>query len=67
MGHYFSNDDLERNITKRLDPIATTRESLPSISDARLPENYASTVIAITKASRIAECQNWSDKAMALA
>jgi hypothetical protein len=42
-------------------------DSQPSISHARLPANYEAAVVAITQASRIDECQSWSDKAMALA
>jgi hypothetical protein len=54
----------ERSVAKAAE---LTRENLPSISDARLPASYELAVTAITKTSKIDECQDWSDKAMALA
>ena len=47
--------------------LVVTQATLPPMADARLPASYESAVIAITKASQIDECQQWSDKAMALA
>ena len=44
-----------------------TLSTLPSISDARLPDAYQSAVVALEKASEIDECQSWADRAMALA
>jgi hypothetical protein len=40
---------------------------LPNIADARLPATYESAKRALAECSRIDECQNWSDKAAALA
>lgn len=42
-------------------------ENLPAIHDAKLPASYESAVTALTKASRVDECLQWADKAMALA
>ncbi|WP_321941677.1 hypothetical protein [Paraburkholderia tropica] len=46
---------------------AVTMDSLPAISDARLPESYTNAVNALEQATAIDECQAWADKAMALA
>ncbi|WP_322046025.1 hypothetical protein [Paraburkholderia sp. J67] len=46
---------------------AVTMDSLPAISDARLPESYTNAVNALEQATAIDECQPWADKAMALA
>ena len=40
---------------------------LPSISDARLPVAYENAKTALAECSRIDECQDWADKAAALA
>jgi len=40
---------------------------LPNIADARLPATYESAKQALAECSRIDECQNWADKAAALA
>jgi hypothetical protein len=42
-------------------------DNLPAIYDAKLPASYESAVMALTKASRVDECLQWADKAMALA
>jgi hypothetical protein len=44
-----------------------TMATLPTISDARLPDTYANAVVALEQATAIDECQSWADKAMALA
>jgi hypothetical protein len=41
--------------------------NLPAISDARLPESYQAAKQALSKCSAIDECQQWADKAEALA
>ena len=40
---------------------------LPSIVDARLPASYERAKVALAECSRIDECQEWADKAEALA
>jgi hypothetical protein len=40
---------------------------LPNIADARLPATYESAKRALAECSRIDECQDWADKAAALA
>ena len=47
--------------------INTDHATLPSIQDARLPETYDRAKNALAECSRIDECQNWADKAAALA
>jgi hypothetical protein len=44
-----------------------TMATLPTISDARLPDTYQHAVTALEQATAIDECQSWADKAMALA
>jgi hypothetical protein len=44
-----------------------TMATLPTISDARLPDTYQHAVTALEHATAIDECQSWADKAMALA
>lgn len=41
--------------------------TLPQVSSARLPETYERAKTAIAECSRIDECQDWADKAQALA
>jgi hypothetical protein len=41
--------------------------ALPSIQNAKLPATYAAAKAALEKCSRIDECQDWADKAEALA
>ena len=46
---------------------ANIPSELPNIADARLPATYESAKQALAECSRIDECQNWADKAAALA
>jgi hypothetical protein len=46
---------------------ANVPAELPNIADARLPATYESAKRALAECSRIDECQNWADKAAALA
>lgn len=46
---------------------AAQMDTLPAISDARLPDTYTNAVKALEQATAIDECQAWADKAMALA
>jgi hypothetical protein len=41
--------------------------NLPAITDARLPKTYEAATHALAECSRIDECQDWADKAEALA
>ena len=41
--------------------------TLPSIADAKLPASYERAKTALSECSRIDECQEWADKARALA
>jgi hypothetical protein len=59
--------DVRKRMNESSGALEVTQENLPAIADARLPATYESAVIAITKASQIDECQQWSDRAMALA
>lgn len=42
-------------------------ETLPSIKKAELPQLYQNARMALAKCAKVDECQNWSDKAKALA
>jgi hypothetical protein len=44
-----------------------TALALPNISDARLPAVYEQATRALAECSRIDECQDWADKAQAMA
>jgi hypothetical protein len=46
---------------------ANIRAELPNIADARLPATYESAKRALAECSRIDECQDWADKAAAVA
>ena len=46
---------------------ANVPAELPNIADARLPAAYETAKQALAECSRIDECQNWADKAAALA
>lgn len=47
-------------------PSVVALQSIP-IDSARLPAVYERAVLALTDCSRIDECQQWADKAQALA
>lgn len=46
---------------------AATSPQLPSIADAKLPQSYERAKQALSECSQIDECQEWADKAEALA
>ena len=46
---------------------ANVPAELPNIADARLPAAYETAKQALAECSRIDECQNWADRAAALA
>lgn len=47
--------------------VSALPENLPAISNARLPQSYEAAKNALAECSRIDECQEWANKAEALA